>query len=136
MEFKKYLTKIEAFQWFPGMEAPWTIEKMEANEFHRKDVYYVLHLGDKYDYGTYGPLIINPGDYIVKDPKTSKYSWVDKATFEKIYVVKDKEKKKLEKLQAKERWLRCLEHAGVDNWEGFSYAIELWEERYGEEELP
>ena len=27
-------------------------------------------------------------------------------------------------------WLSCLKHAGVDNWEGISYAYELYEEMY------
>lgn len=33
----------------------------------------------------------------------------------------------LEELEDRSDWLRCLEHAGVDNWEGMSHAQELAE---------
>ena len=31
-------------------------------------------------------------------------------------------------------WLRCLEGAGVDNWEGYDFAIEFFRERYPEDD--
>lgn len=34
-------------------------------------------------------------------------------------------KKEYEKLLERSNWLDCLEVAGVDNWEGISYALEL-----------
>lgn len=37
-------------------------------------------------------------------------------------------KKEYKKLQMDAEWLRCLEAAGVDNWEGIEYAIDLREE--------
>ena len=33
-------------------------------------------------------------------------------------------KKRLDQLLEQERWLDCLEGAGVDNWEGIDHAIE------------
>lgn len=32
---------------------------------------------------------------------------------------------KVEKLEERDNWLRCLEAAGVDNWEGYGIAIDL-----------
>ena len=32
-------------------------------------------------------------------------------------------------LMERDAWLSCLEEAGVDNWEGISYAYELLEEK-------
>lgn len=32
-------------------------------------------------------------------------------------------------------WLRCLEQAGVDNWEGYGIAQDIYDEQYGEEEI-
>ena len=34
-------------------------------------------------------------------------------------------KKEYEQLQKDQRFLECLRGAGVDNWEGYDYAIEL-----------
>ena len=31
-------------------------------------------------------------------------------------------------------WLICLENAGVDNWQGFDFAREEFEETFGDEE--
>lgn len=31
-------------------------------------------------------------------------------------------------------WLNCLECAGVDNWDGYDYAIEDFQERIGDED--
>lgn len=31
-----------------------------------------------------------------------------------------------------EAWLSCLEGVGVDNWEGYDYACEMWEENYAD----
>lgn len=31
-------------------------------------------------------------------------------------------------------WLSCLEAAGVDNWEGYDYALEILHERADEDE--
>lgn len=30
-------------------------------------------------------------------------------------------------------WLGCLEGAGVDNWDGYEYAQEYWDENYKDE---
>lgn len=38
-----------------------------------------------------------------------------------------------EKLVRDQNFLSCLENAGVDNWVGYSYAHEIFEEEYGEE---
>jgi len=35
--------------------------------------------------------------------------------------------KRYKQLMDDSEWLRCLEAAGVDNWEGFSYAQEMQE---------
>ncbi len=43
---------------------------------------------------------------------------------EKILV----DKEEYEKLLEDSEWLRCLEAAGVDNWEGYDYAQELIDE--------
>jgi PHD/YefM family antitoxin component YafN of YafNO toxin-antitoxin module len=37
-------------------------------------------------------------------------------------------KKEYESLKEDARWLQCLENAGVDNWEGYDFARELWRE--------
>lgn len=37
-------------------------------------------------------------------------------------------KEEYESLKEDARWLQCLENAGVDNWEGYDYARELWRE--------
>lgn len=37
-------------------------------------------------------------------------------------------KKEYESLLEDREWLQCLENAGVDNWEGYSYARELQKE--------
>jgi hypothetical protein len=37
-------------------------------------------------------------------------------------------KKEYERLRERDDWLQCLEAAGVDNWDGFDYAIEMREE--------
>lgn len=85
MEFKKYVEEVEAFQWFPGAEAPWPIEKSGEH-------YFVLHMGKDHDYGSYGPLTIFPGDYIVKVkqlrrflPRNYKYTWMSEGDFNEIY---------------------------------------------------
>ena len=31
-------------------------------------------------------------------------------------------------LEKRDKWLRCLETAGVDNWEGYDYAKDLLDE--------
>lgn len=31
-----------------------------------------------------------------------------------------------------QKWLRCLEGAGVDNWDGWDYAVDLLNEWYPE----
>lgn len=33
-------------------------------------------------------------------------------------------KKEYEELLESQRWLNCLENAGVDNWSGYDYACE------------
>lgn len=37
-------------------------------------------------------------------------------------------------LMADVNFLRCLEAAGVDNWDGYDFAREAYAEQYGEEE--
>ena len=37
-------------------------------------------------------------------------------------------------LKDREQWLRCLEGAGVDNWEGYDYACELWQKDHPNED--
>lgn len=37
----------------------------------------------------------------------------------------------LEELQADSLFLECLQQAGVDNWDGYDYAVELFKERTG-----
>lgn len=85
--YSTYIKPVEAYQWFPGVDAPWTIEKSG-------DHYFVLHMGDNYDYGSYGPLTICPGDYIVKSKEIKApgkieevFSWIDKDVFEKLYEI-------------------------------------------------
>lgn len=38
-------------------------------------------------------------------------------------------KEQYAQFQKDSEWLCCLEAAGVDNWDGYDYAIELWQER-------
>lgn len=41
--------------------------------------------------------------------------------------------KEYDEMEKDQEWLRCLEHAGVDNWEGYDYAVDLQREnRKGE----
>ncbi len=35
-----------------------------------------------------------------------------------------------EELVERSEWLECLENAGVDNWEGYNYARDLWQEKH------
>ena len=37
-------------------------------------------------------------------------------------------KSEYESLLEDSRWLQCLEDAGVDNWQGYDYARDLWKE--------
>ena len=37
-------------------------------------------------------------------------------------------KKEYDELISDKQWACCLENAGVDNWEGFEYAQDLYEE--------
>lgn len=39
-----------------------------------------------------------------------------------------------EEIQEKLTWLECLERAGVDNWEGYDEAREMFAESYAEGE--
>jgi hypothetical protein len=39
-------------------------------------------------------------------------------------------------LNRRANWLSCLESAGVDNWSGYSYAFDIRDEYYPEEEQP
>lgn len=43
-------------------------------------------------------------------------------------------KKKWEELQKQLSWLHALKSAGVDNWQGIDYAIEIFNEENGEED--
>lgn len=40
----------------------------------------------------------------------------------------------VDRLYDRDRWLRALEAAGVDNWSGMEYAIQLMEEMYPPED--
>jgi hypothetical protein len=42
--------------------------------------------------------------------------------------------KEYEQLKQAAQFLRCLEAAGVDNWEGYDYAVELIDEQESDEE--
>jgi hypothetical protein len=44
-------------------------------------------------------------------------------------------KSRFEELERVERWLECLGEAGVDNWDGSDYAVQLYVERYSEETI-
>ena len=37
-----------------------------------------------------------------------------------------------EQVKEKLDWLQCLEAAGVDNWEGYDYAGDMYREKYGD----
>lgn len=39
----------------------------------------------------------------------------------------------LRDLEEKANWLECLEAAGVDNWEGYDFARDIYAERYGDD---
>lgn len=41
-------------------------------------------------------------------------------------------KEQFDQLQEDSNFLECLQHAGVDNWEGYDLAAEEYQERYGE----
>ena len=41
-------------------------------------------------------------------------------------------KEKWASIQKELAWLRCLRIAGVDNWEGYSYAFDVMDEYYPE----
>lgn len=43
-------------------------------------------------------------------------------------------KKEYDKLKKDSQWLECLRATGVDNWEGFSYAVDRAIKLYGEED--
>lgn len=43
-------------------------------------------------------------------------------------------RKEYDSLLEDSAWLSCLEGAGVDNWDGWDYARELYQEQYGDEE--
>jgi hypothetical protein len=38
-------------------------------------------------------------------------------------------KKKYERLVKDQQWLRCLQAAGVDNWDGYGFAFEISKDR-------
>lgn len=40
-------------------------------------------------------------------------------------------RKEYRELLERDKWLSCLEGAGVDNWEGYDCAIEMREQAYG-----
>lgn len=42
--------------------------------------------------------------------------------------------KEYAELQADRDWLHCLEAAGVDNWDGYSYAHQIRRDTAGDEE--
>jgi len=52
------------------------------------------------------------------DPKMDEMIEVSKLEFENM-------KKRIEHLEERDAWLDCLEIAGVDNWEGYSYACDI-----------
>lgn len=46
----------------------------------------------------------------------------------KCDIIRHLPQSELDAMQKKVDWLECLESAGVDNWVGIDYAIELLEE--------
>lgn len=40
-------------------------------------------------------------------------------------------KEEWDEIQSQLEWLQCLEAAGVDNWEGFDYACEMYSNQQG-----
>lgn len=44
-------------------------------------------------------------------------------------------KARLKDLERIENWLECLEEAGVDNWRGIDFAVQIYCERYPEETI-
>lgn len=49
-------------------------------------------------------------------------------TLEDLVKGNEKLEKELAQLRKDSNWLRCLEMAGVDNWDGWDYASELLKE--------
>lgn len=43
-------------------------------------------------------------------------------------------KKQYEDMKRKLYWLECLRSCGVDNWEGFEFAIDEYTKKYPDEE--
>lgn len=43
-------------------------------------------------------------------------------------------RKEYDSLLEDSAWLNCLQNAGVNNWCGWDYALELYQEQYGDEE--
>jgi hypothetical protein len=43
-------------------------------------------------------------------------------------------KSEYEQLIKDSNWLSCLEGAGVDNWQGYDYAIDMYQEEFPDED--
>lgn len=78
-------------------------------------VFYFLDYGDKQKIKEQG--FSSPVDYLEKE---GHVEFVDSKP------LSDQDKRDLE-------WLRCLESAGVDNWDGVDYAYEMFNEIYPED---
>lgn len=84
MKFKKYITEVKAFQWFPGMSAPWKIIKIDKDDSRYftdgKEHYIIDQSGGEFNHR--GPCEIFPGDYIIMD---TGYSWMPERLFLQKY---------------------------------------------------
>lgn len=79
-----------------------------------------------------GCKVIYDGDNRVRDRLEELWGDPDADTWTvKIIRCKpcfDKHEKEFERLKENNKWLECLEAAGVDNWQGFDEARELFHE--------
>lgn len=65
------------------------------------------------------------------DINIPREAWIRASNMEEVITVP---KAKWEELLKRLSWLHALEDAGVDNWEGISYAHELFNEEYKDDE--
>lgn len=55
-------------------------------------------------------------------------TWVTIDILKKIYKDDERMLKGIKRIEEDLNWLECLENAGVDNWSGYDYAQELFNE--------
>ena len=60
---------------------------------------------------------------MVEVNKQAMIYYIEKFTEQKE--INNRQAKTVEGLQMREDWLICLEQAGVDNWEGYSVAVDI-----------